>query len=201
MLRCATRADVAQLVEHHLAKVRVAGSNPVVRSKARPPDRYSSRPKSLVGPLRQPRQGVLAHRRRLYYDRGVVDTGNVSVRDERGSVLGPLEREVMRALWAAKEPLSVRAVLERLNDRRRPPLAYTTVMTVLSRLTEKEIVRRQRAGRGYVYEAALPNEAAIAVRETMRDFGDAAVAHFVDEARADPRLRRRLQRLLDEDQP
>src|SRR5262249_55592591 len=28
-------ADVAQLVEHHLAKVRVAGSNPVVRSVAR----------------------------------------------------------------------------------------------------------------------------------------------------------------------
>ena len=28
--RC--NADVAQLVEHHLAKVRVAGSNPVVRS-------------------------------------------------------------------------------------------------------------------------------------------------------------------------
>ena len=26
-------ADVAQLVEHHLAKVRVAGSDPVVRSK------------------------------------------------------------------------------------------------------------------------------------------------------------------------
>ncbi len=29
----ARNADVAQLVEHHLAKVRVAGSNPVVRSK------------------------------------------------------------------------------------------------------------------------------------------------------------------------
>ena len=29
-------ADVAQLVEHHLAMVRVAGSNPVVRSKCRP---------------------------------------------------------------------------------------------------------------------------------------------------------------------
>ena len=27
-----TRADMAQLVEHHLAKVGVAGSNPVVRS-------------------------------------------------------------------------------------------------------------------------------------------------------------------------
>ena len=31
------RADVAQLVEHHLAKVGVAGSNPVVRSDRRPP--------------------------------------------------------------------------------------------------------------------------------------------------------------------
>ena len=28
-------ADVAQLVEHHLAKVRVAGSSPVVRSEAK----------------------------------------------------------------------------------------------------------------------------------------------------------------------
>ena len=28
-------ADVAQLVAHHLAKVRVAGSNPVVRSEGR----------------------------------------------------------------------------------------------------------------------------------------------------------------------
>ena len=28
-----SRADVAQLVAHHLAKVRVAGSNPVIRSK------------------------------------------------------------------------------------------------------------------------------------------------------------------------
>ena len=32
---CIPHADVAQLVEHHLAKVRVAGSNPVVRSEPR----------------------------------------------------------------------------------------------------------------------------------------------------------------------
>ena len=32
LLGSLTHADVAQLVEHHLAKVRVAGSNPVVRS-------------------------------------------------------------------------------------------------------------------------------------------------------------------------
>jgi hypothetical protein len=33
LLGFSVTADVAQLVEHHLAKVRVAGSNPVVRSK------------------------------------------------------------------------------------------------------------------------------------------------------------------------
>src|SRR5207249_6631309 len=33
-LQSGGHADVAQLVEHHLAKVRVAGSNPVVRSEA-----------------------------------------------------------------------------------------------------------------------------------------------------------------------
>src|SRR3954464_14850524 len=32
LLSSTAHADVAQLVEHHLAKVRVAGSNPVVRS-------------------------------------------------------------------------------------------------------------------------------------------------------------------------
>ena len=39
-------ADVAQLVAHHLAKVRVAGSNPVIRSKVRigiNPQRWSGR--------------------------------------------------------------------------------------------------------------------------------------------------------------
>jgi predicted transcriptional regulator len=114
-------------------------------------------------------------------------------------VLGPLEAEVMRAMWAACEPLSVRAVLERLNAGRVPALAYTTVMTVMARLAEKDILRRRLNGRGYVYEAALPDAAAIAVRNLVRDFGDAAVAGFVDEARADPRLRARLQRLLGEE--
>ena len=35
-LHTTVHADVAQLVAHHLAKVRVAGSNPVIRSKANP---------------------------------------------------------------------------------------------------------------------------------------------------------------------
>jgi predicted transcriptional regulator len=121
---------------------------------------------------------------------GVVSEQDLS------KVLGPLEAEVMRVAWAAAEPLSVRMVLERLNEGRTPALAYTTVMTVMARLAEKEILRRHLNGRGYVYEAAVPDAAGIAVRNLVRDFGDAAIAGFVDEARTDPKLRARLQRLL-----
>jgi predicted transcriptional regulator len=118
------------------------------------------------------------------------------VSDELSRVLGPLEAEVMRVMWASGGHMSVRAVLDRLNDGRDPALAYTTVMTVMARLAEKDILSRERDGRGYVYEAVAADAAAIAVRSVVRDFGEAAVAQFVDEARADPKLRRRLERLL-----
>ena len=111
-------------------------------------------------------------------------------------VLGPLEAEVMRVLWKARRPVAVREVLAALNDERRTPLAYTTIMTVMARLADKGILKRHRGGRGFLYEAAARDAAEIAVRNVMRDFGDSAVAHFIDEARADPRLLRRLERLL-----
>lgn len=120
-------------------------------------------------------------------------------RRDLAKVLGSLEAEVMQALWKAREPLTVRAVLDRLNAKRESPLAYTTVMTVLSRLAEKGILHRHPHGRGFAYEAAVTDPAGIAVREVLRDFGDAAVAQFVDEARADPKLLRRLERLLTDE--
>jgi predicted transcriptional regulator len=111
---------------------------------------------------------------------------------------GPLESEVMDAVWRAARPVTVREVIDDLNGRRSESLAYTTVMTVMSRLAEKDALSRRKAGRGYVYEANAPDAAGIAVKDVLRAYGDVAVAHFVDEARADPSLRRRLQRLLDE---
>ena len=114
-------------------------------------------------------------------------------------VLGPLEAEAMEVLWAAGVPMPVRSVLEVLNEGRRPELAYTTVMTVLSRLADKGVLTRERHGRGFCYEPAVDDHAAIAVRAVMRDFGEAAVAGFVDEVRADPALLARLRTLLDSD--
>jgi predicted transcriptional regulator len=111
--------------------------------------------------------------------------------------LGALESEVMRVCWRAGDPVTVRDVLTILNTDRSEPLAYTTVMTVLARLAEKGLLARTPQGRGYLYTPTVADEAAIAVREVLRTYGDAAVAHFAEHAAADPDLRRRLRRLLD----
>ncbi len=112
---------------------------------------------------------------------------------------GPLESEVMDAVWRASRPVAVREVVDDLNGSRSEPLAYTTVMTVMSRLADKDVLSRRKAGRGYLYEANAPDAAGIAVKDVLRAYGDVAVAQLVDEARADPSLRRRLRRLLDKD--
>jgi predicted transcriptional regulator len=115
------------------------------------------------------------------------------------SGFAPLESKVMDAVWTARDPVSVRAVLDALNERRPEPLAYTTVMTVMNRLTTKGVLKRHGERRSYVYEATAPDAAGIAVRDVIRSYGDAAVAHFVDEARADPGVLRRLRALLAEE--
>lgn len=59
----------------------------------------------------------------------------------------------MEILWAHPEQaMSVREVHERLARRR--DLAYTTVMTVLDRLSKKDIVHRQLEGRAWLYRPA-----------------------------------------------
>jgi predicted transcriptional regulator len=114
------------------------------------------------------------------------------------SGLAPLESEVMDVVWQAEAPVSVRLVLDKLNERRETQLAYTTVMTVMNRLAAKNVLARQGERRRFVYEATSTDEAGLAVRDVLRTHGDAAVAHFVDEARTDPAVLRRLRALLAE---
>jgi predicted transcriptional regulator len=63
---------------------------------------------------------------------------------------GDLEREVIACLATAAEPLTPAEVLVKL-DR---PLAYTTVMTTLSRLHEKRALTRTPRGRAFAYALA-----------------------------------------------
>jgi len=63
--------------------------------------------------------------------------------------LTKLEGEIMRAVWDA-QPRSVRVrdVLEAVNGRRRVPLAYNTVQTMLTILRDKGVVQVIAPGSG-----------------------------------------------------
>ena len=69
--------------------------------------------------------------------------------------LAELELECLKVLWRypGASVAQVRAGLPR-------PLAYTTVMTVLDRMSAKGLVERQKNGRAYLYTAALDLESA-----------------------------------------
>lgn len=102
------------------------------------------------------------------------------------AVLGPLEQRVMARLWQAG-PQAVGEVMEALNGSADRQLAYTTVMTILVRLTVKGLVTRQKDGRHYRYTAAVDEsslEAQVGRRELNRlieRYGAASVAGFAAE--------------------
>ena len=64
-------------------------------------------------------------------------------------VFGDLEQAVMDVLWASPAALSVRDVQAALTPSRE--LAYTTVMTVMDRLSKKGQLNRVLDGRAWMY--------------------------------------------------
>lgn len=93
--------------------------------------------------------------------------------------LGDLERTVMQALWGAGTPLTGREVATALA---RPDLAYTTVLTVLTRLEKKDLVRRDSTARAHTYVAVASREDHVAelMQQALGQAGDraAALQHF-----------------------
>jgi predicted transcriptional regulator len=67
--------------------------------------------------------------------------------------LTDLELEVMAVVWQLERG-TVRQVYEILLERRQ--IAYTTVMTMMNILEEKEYLQRSKEGRAYVYEPVRP---------------------------------------------
>ncbi|MGH9017127.1 MAG: BlaI/MecI/CopY family transcriptional regulator [Acidimicrobiales bacterium] len=93
--------------------------------------------------------------------------------------LGDLERRVIEVLWSDPgRETTGRAVADAL-----PDYAYTTVATVLDRLTRKGLVRRRRDGRTIRFTATGDGaaHAAVVMREALETTSDvdAALARFV----------------------
>jgi predicted transcriptional regulator len=97
--------------------------------------------------------------------------------------LHALENEVMEEIWGRGEA-TVRDVQEALNARGDKTRAYTTLLTVMTRLDGKGLLVRRRAGRLDVYAPAISREdylrarAESQVAALVEDYGDLALAHF-----------------------
>lgn len=71
------------------------------------------------------------------------------------TILGPLEQEVMEVMWRTGDS-TVRDVHGELAQAR--TIAYTTVMTTMSRLASKGLLKRDTAGLAHRYRPAVSRE-------------------------------------------
>lgn len=120
--------------------------------------------------------------------------------------LGPLEAHIMEAIWTSKKtPVTVREVYEALKKTKN--LAYTTVMSTMDRLFEKNLLDRKiQKGRGglyYVYWPALEKQSfqKSAVHEVLSslidNFGEVVANCLVDETCLSDEERKALKEQLN----
>lgn len=98
-------------------------------------------------------------------------------------LLPALEMEVMKALWMLGSGTVSQVQANMQHDKQ---LAYTTVMTMLDRLSKKGVVTRAKNGRSYCYTAVLHKDDALrlALDRLVHDFfGDSSqklLNHLID---------------------
>ncbi|MER5756108.1 BlaI/MecI/CopY family transcriptional regulator [Streptomyces sp. NPDC002088] len=116
---------------------------------------------------------------------------------------GELEAQVLSALREAPEPVTAGWVRERLGGN----LAYTTVITILTRLQAKAVVTRERAGRSFTW-TARSDEAGLAAHRMRRVLDgeadrEAVLASFVSglPPQDEELLRKLLQETEGSDRP
>ncbi|MFC1418148.1 BlaI/MecI/CopY family transcriptional regulator [Streptacidiphilus cavernicola] len=113
--------------------------------------------------------------------------------------VGALEDEVLVLLQSGRGPLTPGEVLEKLGG----TLAYSTVVTVLSRMHDKGLLSRAKQGRAYAYTPVADGHGLTArrMRQVLESDPDreAVLSRFVENL--PPGDERLLRRLLGTDLP
>ncbi|HEY7358996.1 MAG TPA: BlaI/MecI/CopY family transcriptional regulator [Ktedonobacterales bacterium] len=116
-------------------------------------------------------------------------------------LLGELEAEVMEIVWE-RGACTARVVHEHLQQTSRS-LAYSTIKTVLERLSEKRLLMRQKVDNAYVYrpassKAEFTRRAMQRIVDSLLDsFPGPVVDHFLDHFdHATPEQQSRLEHLV-----
>lgn len=95
------------------------------------------------------------------------------------SDVGTAELEVLKTLWD-EGPATVREVMNHLHARGRK-VAYTTVLTFLTRLEQKGFVRSDKSGLAYVYRPRVTREkvSRSRLKSLLEELYDGAAAPLV----------------------
>lgn len=109
----------------------------------------------------------------------------------------------MGEIWCREGEVSVREIREALNARRgTKKRAYTTIMTIMSRLDRKGLLRHRRQGKTYLYSPVVSREeyrearAKGEVEMLVSDYGDLALTNFARQMdKLDPQRRAKLRRM------
>lgn len=95
--------------------------------------------------------------------------------------MGSLEAAVLDVLWDSGEAMKPGDVQAGLDID--PPVTYSTVMTILRRLWQKNLVTRQRSGKAFYYRPVQDRDQHVAelMAEAFAASADssAALGHFV----------------------
>ena len=108
---------------------------------------------------------------------------------------------IMKVLWEHGEA-TVAQIQEWLSVQ--PPLAYSTVSTVLSRMEQKGLVSHRREDRVYFYQPAVSQEQAgkTMVDDMLRRICDGSpsqlVNHLLESEQVDSKELQRIKKLIEE---
>ena len=110
-----------------------------------------------------------------------------------------LELEILKILWH-NGTATVRQVKEQLADFRN--LAHTSVMTIMTIMTEKGYLKRTKKGLGYIYKPSVNREETI--RSILSDIVDraflgstmAAMAHLLEISDVDEKEFAEMRKLI-----
>src|SRR5580700_87307 len=102
----------------------------------------------------------------------------------KSTILTQQELEIMKVVWE-HDTVTVREVYETLLKKRK--VAYTTVMTMMKILEQKQYLKKNQADRAYVYRPAQPKRQVIG--DMVRDFinrvfngsAEPLLVHLVEE--------------------
>jgi BlaI family transcriptional regulator, penicillinase repressor len=117
----------------------------------------------------------------------------------------PAELEILKILWDSG-PLTVREVLDHLNQSG-SVRAYTSIMSLLNVMADKQLVDREPEGRAFRYrprEERSKTLGSLVSDVWQRAFGGSAsslVAHLLDEAQPSPEELAEIRKLLKAYEP